>query len=122
MGDQTVARPLLTDGTTQTKNKRTQTSIPGVGLEPSIPVFERAKMAHALGQWPHLLRPRERTAVEWPQLSCMMDVIEKATGRTLPFQRARCPVRLHTNLGRNTRLAGTWSYDKTVAAAAAWSH
>jgi hypothetical protein len=34
--------------TTQTQNKRTQTSICWVGFEPRIPVFERAKMVHAL--------------------------------------------------------------------------
>jgi hypothetical protein len=34
--------------TTQTQNKRTQTSMPRVGFEPTIPVFERAKTVHAL--------------------------------------------------------------------------
>jgi hypothetical protein len=34
--------------TTQTQNRRTQTSMPWVGFEPTIPVFERAKTAHAL--------------------------------------------------------------------------
>jgi hypothetical protein len=34
--------------TTYTQNKRTQASMPGVGLEPTIPVFERAKTVHAL--------------------------------------------------------------------------
>jgi hypothetical protein len=29
--------------TTQTQNKRTQTSMPRVGFEPTFPVFERAK-------------------------------------------------------------------------------
>jgi hypothetical protein len=47
-GDQPVARPLPTQRTTQTKNKRTQTSKPRVGFERMIPVFERAKTAHAL--------------------------------------------------------------------------
>jgi hypothetical protein len=37
------ARPLPTHRTTQTRNKRTQTSMPRVGFEPTIPVFERAK-------------------------------------------------------------------------------
>jgi hypothetical protein len=44
-GDQSVARPLPTHRRTQTQNKRTQTP---VGLEPTIPAFERAKMIHAL--------------------------------------------------------------------------
>jgi hypothetical protein len=46
--DQPVARPLPTHRTTQTQNKRTQTSMPRVGFEPTIPVFERAKTVHAL--------------------------------------------------------------------------
>jgi hypothetical protein len=47
-GDQPVARLLPTHRTTQTQNKRTQTSMPGVGFEPTIPVFERAKTVYAL--------------------------------------------------------------------------
>jgi hypothetical protein len=42
-----VAKPLPTQKkTTQTQNKRTQTSMPHVGLEPTFPVFERAKTVH----------------------------------------------------------------------------
>jgi hypothetical protein len=47
-GDQPVARPLPTRRTTETQNRRTQTSMPRVGFEPTIPVFERAKTVHAL--------------------------------------------------------------------------
>jgi hypothetical protein len=47
-GDQPPARPLPTHRTTQTQNKRTQTSMSRVGLEPTIPVLERAKTVHAL--------------------------------------------------------------------------
>jgi hypothetical protein len=32
---------------TQTQNKRRQTSVPWVGFEPTIPVFERANTIHA---------------------------------------------------------------------------
>jgi hypothetical protein len=46
--DQPVARPLPTHRTTQTQNKRTQTSMPCVGFEPTIPAFKRAKTVHAL--------------------------------------------------------------------------
>jgi hypothetical protein len=46
--DQPVARPLPTHRTTQTQNKRTQTSMPRVGFEPTTSVFERAKTVHAL--------------------------------------------------------------------------
>jgi hypothetical protein len=48
MGDQPVARPLPTHRTTQTQNKRTQTSMPWVEFEPTIPAFERAKTVHVL--------------------------------------------------------------------------
>jgi hypothetical protein len=47
-GDQPVVRQLATHRTTQTQNKRTQISMPEVGLEPTIPVLERAKTVHAL--------------------------------------------------------------------------
>jgi hypothetical protein len=46
--DQPVARPLPTHRTTQTQNKHRETSMPRAGFEPTIPVFERAKMVHAL--------------------------------------------------------------------------
>jgi hypothetical protein len=50
MSDQPVARPLPTHRTTETQNKRTQTSMPSVGFEPTIPAFERARKVHALGR------------------------------------------------------------------------
>jgi hypothetical protein len=45
-----VTRPLSTYRTPQTQNKRTQTSMPQMEFERTIPVFERAKTVHALGQ------------------------------------------------------------------------
>jgi hypothetical protein len=47
-GNQPITRPLPTHRTTPTQNKRTQTSMPRVGSEPTIPVSERAKTVHAL--------------------------------------------------------------------------
>jgi hypothetical protein len=47
-GDQPVARPLPALRTAQTQNKRTPTSVPQMGFEATIPVFERAKTVHAL--------------------------------------------------------------------------
>jgi hypothetical protein len=47
-GDKPVSRPLPTHRITQTQNERIQTSIPCVGFEPTIPVFERAKIVHTL--------------------------------------------------------------------------
>jgi hypothetical protein len=46
-GDQPVARPLHTHRTIQTQNTRTQTSMPRVGFELTIPAVERAKTVHA---------------------------------------------------------------------------
>jgi hypothetical protein len=47
MGDQPLARPLM--HTRHHKhNKRTQSSMPGMGFETIAPVFERAKTVHAL--------------------------------------------------------------------------
>jgi hypothetical protein len=48
MGDQPVARPLPTHKTTQTLNKRTETSMPPVRFEPTTLVFQRAKTVYAL--------------------------------------------------------------------------
>jgi hypothetical protein len=45
--DKPVARPLPTHRTAQTQNKRTKTSKPWVGLEPTTSVFEWAKTVHA---------------------------------------------------------------------------
>jgi hypothetical protein len=50
MGNQPIVRPLPTLRTTQTQNKRTQTSMPRVGFEHKIPVFGRADIS--------CLRPR----------------------------------------------------------------
>jgi hypothetical protein len=47
-GGSAVARPLSTYRTTRTQNKRTQTYMPLVGFEPTVPVFERAKTVHVL--------------------------------------------------------------------------
>jgi hypothetical protein len=42
-GDEPVARPLPMYRTTQTQNKRTQTYMPWLRFEPTIPAFEWAK-------------------------------------------------------------------------------
>jgi hypothetical protein len=48
MGDQSVERRLPAHRAIQTQNKCTQTSVTQVGLEPTIPVFQRQKTVHAL--------------------------------------------------------------------------
>jgi hypothetical protein len=57
MGDQPVARPLPAHRTTQTQNESTQTSMPGVGFEPMIPVFARAKTFHVLDRAATVIGP-----------------------------------------------------------------
>jgi hypothetical protein len=47
-GDQPVARPLPAQIGQHKQNIRTQPSVPQMGFEPTIPVFERAKTIHAL--------------------------------------------------------------------------
>jgi hypothetical protein len=47
-GEQPVTRLLPTHRRKQTQNKRTQTPMPRVGFEPTIPAFRRAKRVHAL--------------------------------------------------------------------------
>jgi hypothetical protein len=47
-GDQPAARPIPTYRTTQTQNKRRETSLPWGGFKPTIPMFERATTLHAL--------------------------------------------------------------------------
>jgi hypothetical protein len=47
-GNQPVARPLPAHKTTQTRNKRTEASMPQVGFESMIPVLEREKTFDAL--------------------------------------------------------------------------
>jgi hypothetical protein len=46
--DHLIARLLPTHRIVQTENKCKQTSMPRVGFEPTIPVFERAKTVRAL--------------------------------------------------------------------------
>jgi hypothetical protein len=66
--DQSVARPLPTHRTAQTQNKRTQTSMPQVGFEPTIPVFERAKMVHALDRLVTVIGSPLHTSAYFPSI------------------------------------------------------
>jgi hypothetical protein len=73
MGDQPFARPLPAHRIAQIQNKRTQTSMPQVGFEPTIPVFERAKTVYALD--------RAATVVGKPDLMKPSIVYEKCDRR-----------------------------------------
>jgi hypothetical protein len=61
MGNQLVARPLPT-------HRTTQTSMPRVGFEPTIPVFERAKTVHALDRAATVIGETESIKItrNWP--------------------------------------------------------
>jgi hypothetical protein len=63
-GDQPVARPLPTQDNANTEEMHTQTSMPWVRFEPTIPAFERAKTVHVLDRaatvigWFHFFKQR----------------------------------------------------------------
>jgi hypothetical protein len=61
-GDQPFARPLPAHRTTKIQNKRTQTSMPRVGFEPTIPAFERTQTVHALDHAATVICRRAHTA------------------------------------------------------------
>jgi hypothetical protein len=48
---------------TQTRNKHKQSSMPGVGFEPTTPVFERAKTIHALDSEATVIGGRKEPAM-----------------------------------------------------------
>jgi hypothetical protein len=75
MGNQPIARQLPTYRTTQSQNKRTQTSMRLVGLKPTTPVFERAKTVHALE------RAAARLASERAKTVYAIDRASTVTGR-----------------------------------------
>jgi hypothetical protein len=85
-GDQPVAKLIPTHRITQTQNKHTQTAIPLVGFETTIPAFERAKTFHALDRAAtvnglksildvHLLL-LFKSCIDWFLLSCFEKRLE----------------------------------------------
>jgi hypothetical protein len=74
-GDQPVARPLPAHRTTQTQNKRTQTSMHRVGFEPTIPVFERAKIVHALDRATTVLDTIQYKYRQCPKITILIQFI-----------------------------------------------
>jgi hypothetical protein len=104
IGDQPVA------GLTQ--NKRRQTSIPRVGLEPTIPVFERAKAVHALDRAATVIGHFIMTAADefdvQPSVTAYSRILRTAAGRiklsrvheagTSPVSYSVVYVRLNSNI------------------------
>jgi hypothetical protein len=68
-GDQPIGRSRPIHRTTQTQNKCKQTSMPRVGFEPTIPVFERAKTVHASDRAPTVVGKELPTARGVPKRS-----------------------------------------------------
>jgi hypothetical protein len=91
-GDQPVTRPLPASRTAQTQNRRIQTSMPQVGLEPTIPMFERAKTVHALD--------RAVTVIS----ENLQDSLYPAVIRTQYLQKWMPQIFLRANGGRRVRL------------------
>jgi hypothetical protein len=63
MGDQHVAGPLPTHGTTQKQNKHTQTSMSREEFEPTIQVFELSKTVNALDSAAVVIGPLKFTCL-----------------------------------------------------------
>jgi hypothetical protein len=82
--DQPVARPLPTHRTTQTQNKRTQTSIPRVGFEPTKPASERAKTVHALDGAATVIGRFSFTECKWTTYFNWIDVSENKVKSKVP--------------------------------------
>jgi hypothetical protein len=64
MGNQPIARPLPAHRTAQTQIKHTQVSMPQVGFEPTILVFDRPKTVHALDRTATLIGYKTYTGIQ----------------------------------------------------------
>jgi hypothetical protein len=60
MSDQPIAKPLPAQDNTNTEQTYTQTSMPRVGFEPTIPAFERAKTVYALDRVATVIGPSNK--------------------------------------------------------------
>jgi hypothetical protein len=78
MGDQPVARPLPTHKTTQTQNKRTQTSMLRVGFEATTQAFEREKTVHALDRAATVIG----SVYKYWAINCLQNVNTAEAGET----------------------------------------
>jgi hypothetical protein len=74
MGDQPVTRPLPAHRTPQTQNKCTQTSMPQVGFESTIPAFEQTKtvQGRAIAQAVSRRLPTAAARVQTRVWSCVI--------------------------------------------------
>jgi hypothetical protein len=109
--DQPVARPLLAQQHNTTEqhkqSKRTHTSIPLVGFEPTSSVFEREKTIHDLDRAATSIGPckirliklssRDRT-LKWETTASSVIVLSSAIGNILPY--------LSTQNSQNSLLQG----------------
>jgi hypothetical protein len=84
-GDQHFATPLVTHKTTHTQNKSTETCMPWVGFEPTIPVFERGKTVNALGRATTVIGTQElysrfiNTNIKYNHINVNFECIKRST-------------------------------------------
>jgi hypothetical protein len=85
--DQPVTWPLPKHRITQRHNKRTQTSMPGVGFEPMIPAFKRTKTVLALDRAATVIGSKKVTAIllsfQITSFSCMPILVVQCSYRIL---------------------------------------
>jgi hypothetical protein len=68
-------RKAATYTATQKQNKRTQTSIPRVGFEPTILVFGRAKTVHALERAATVIGSLKYNFCKYGQVPCVLSFL-----------------------------------------------
>jgi hypothetical protein len=108
MGDQPVPRPLPIHRTTQTQNKRTQISMPGVGFEPMTPVFERAKTVHAFDRAATVIGTRK--IIVWDYLYVIIFLNVNVRKVMDVSQRSVIVASRHKETPLRSKQTPTWSY------------
>lgn len=64
-GSEHVKDSACTWDNSQILNKRTEKSMPSVGFEPAIPVFERPKIFHALDRLASVIGSKGIRPIDW---------------------------------------------------------
>jgi hypothetical protein len=100
MGDQPVTRPLPTCRTIQKQNKLRQTSMPRVGFQPTIPVFKRVKMVHALDRAATVI---DFSSSHLPKSSVTTNTIQQSPCWCLPFMEPNVSLLCSLQLAAHTQ-------------------
>jgi hypothetical protein len=103
-GDRPVARPLHTHRRIQTQSKCTETAMPWVSFEPTIPAFERAKTVHASdrtatvnGTWAHFYMKMSYELFLWPTSECrhILRIKQCVMSKKVNFYNYICPKKVN---------------------------